>query len=411
MIETYVIHTTKKCNLGCIYCYEEDKESEYTLKEVVENIDNIFKDIKDNIVHIEFLGGEPLLEFEILRDSFFYMEKNYAENISSYTITTNGTILKEEILSFLKENSKISIAISMDGTQFANQLRFFKKDWKNSYFTVAENIKKIHDNGLEASVHIVTHPYNISYMFESIRHLHEELLINNIGIGTVESTIKINEEYCNEFKKQIMLVADYVINNPNLKIDLFCSLKPREDVRTYVRDIQTNKLVFESYGRIKNDIFLNSSKYHITKCSEKNDVAEKIYELRKFAFDYYGQKETENMSLLDEDQKKFIETSIRDCVGKVGFCEYVTNPLNNSLYKNLNIKSTQDFKSMLDKDGGVNAPSKNKIDFTSQLSSPTKNECEEQPQQSLSADDEFKEVIARALKEIILQLIEIKSKL
>jgi sulfatase maturation enzyme AslB (radical SAM superfamily) len=348
MLETYVIHITKRCNMACVYCYEQDKTSEYSIEELKKNSDDIFKDIKNNKVNIEFLGGEPLLRFDLLKDIYNYLEEKYKDNIDSYAITTNGTIINDEIIKFLKEDKNIYISISMDGTRYSNQLRVFK-NFTNSHDVVIQNIRILQNNRIQPYVHIVTHPYNIAFMFENIKYLYNEVNIQNIGIGTIESTMTIDETYCEEFKKQIKQVANFVIKSKNLYIDLFNYIKPFEDVRTYVKDKKTGKTLFESYGRIKNSIFEND-KFNIIKCTEKDEVAKSIYELRKFAYDFYrslveGEK---NMSILSNSPIEDIDgEEVNDCVGLIGNCSYVTNPIDGKLHKNILIKDKSDYEKLL----------------------------------------------------------------
>ncbi len=397
MKETYVIHITKKCNLDCLYCYEQDKESVYSFDEIKTYIDDIFKDIKNNIVHIEFLGGEPLSEFELLEKVYYYLENTYCENISDYTITTNGTFANDDIINFLIKNKNITIAISMDGTKYANQLRVFKNG-KNSYDSIAENIKKLQKNNILPAIHIVTHPYNIGFMFDSIKHIYNDLNISNIGIGTVESTMQIDEEYCNEFKKQIKLVSDFITkNNLPISIDLFKYIKPISDIRTYVEDKITKKVIFESYGRIENSIF-NSNKYEIRKCSEKNSINDMINNIRIYAYNYHNSKEN-NMSLLDNNKNNGL--TVCDCVGKVGDCAIVSNPIDNKLYKNLFIQDINSFNDLIsNEEGFIN---KNSIEL--------KLATDEIEEKISNKDISRDELVASALIEILSRLERIENKL
>jgi len=303
--ETYVIHTTKQCNMNCLYCYEQDKDSTYSVEETLEHMDNLFKDIGNNIVHIEYLGGEPMLRFDIIKAVYKHGRSKYNKNIENFTITTNGTIVHEELIDFLKEHKDVTFAISMDGTKNANQLRYFK-NWKNSYDKVVENIRILHDNNLYPSIHIVTHPYNVAFMFDSLTHLYHDLGVKHIGIGTIESTIVIDEEYVNEFKKQMEKISDYIYDNNliDFSIDLFNGIKPKEDVRTYVKELNTNKTVFESYGRIENEIFNDTSKYKIIKCGQATPVSEMIYDIRSSAYYYHRDNPKKNKKETEFDKTK-----------------------------------------------------------------------------------------------------------
>ena len=61
------LEINQKCNLSCIYCYlgEKDK-SEMPLETATKSIDLAFNNTKihrDKKIWIDFIGGEPLLDF------------------------------------------------------------------------------------------------------------------------------------------------------------------------------------------------------------------------------------------------------------------------------------------------------------------------------------------------------------
>lgn len=53
-----------------------------------------------------FFCGEPLLEFELIKQIVNYVESETPSNIKKeYLITTNGTLVNEEIQKFLAEKN------------------------------------------------------------------------------------------------------------------------------------------------------------------------------------------------------------------------------------------------------------------------------------------------------------------
>lgn len=292
-IERYVIHVTKKCNLDCLYCYEKDKISEYTWKEIKNLIDNIVKLSPSNTFGIEFLGGEPMLEWGLIRRSYEYLESMEGLDVIDYIITTNGTIVTDDIIDYLAINPKLNMAISLDGHMHSNQLRVFKEDGKNSYFTVMENIKRLLDNNIQFGIHMVTHPYNVGFLADSIIHLYNRG-IKKIDIGTIESTMKIDDAYCKRFIKELDYISKKIVDNSltGLSIGLFNWLKPYEDVRSYIKDPDTGKVIAESYGRNGNDI-THSGEYEVNRCSQKDEISEMIYHIRETVY-YNHQRRLKN---------------------------------------------------------------------------------------------------------------------
>ena len=298
MQERYVIHVTKKCNMSCIYCYEKDKTSKYTKDEVVNTAITIASKCKSDKFSIEFLGGEPMLAFDIVKAVYEALEKEYANRITDYVITTNGTILNNEILSYLKNNPKIYFAVSIDGTRWANQLRVLKNG-KNSFDIVQHNIKTFikHNGGNQIGAHIVTHPYNIGNLFNSVKYLYD-IGIRNIGIGTVESTIRIDNNYCNRFVKEMLEISKAYKNNEfnGLVIDLLHNPKPENDQRYYIKDHKTGKVIGESYGRAHNDITISNIYNSIAVTSDLENV---IISLRKCVY-------LNHISILEKEDKNDI---------------------------------------------------------------------------------------------------------
>ena len=254
--ETYVVHITKECNMDCKYCYEKDKTSIYKWEEIQYLLDNIIKYNKD--FNLEFLGGEPVLRHDYIIKTVEYLkDKNINTN---FMITTNGTLLPQDLIDYLKVNKNITWHASMDGNTVANFLRI-TKDGYNSHDLVIQNHKKLEQEiGIDRiGIHMITHPFNIAYFRDSIEHLYENG-IRSIGVGIVESTLEIGREFCLEYIKQHDQVSKEIIQNkyPHISISSFDYLKPRTDQRHYVRD-ETGKVILETYGRVKDDILTDEN--------------------------------------------------------------------------------------------------------------------------------------------------------
>jgi len=282
MIETYVIHVTKECNMKCVYCYEKDKVSTYTWEEIRSFLDDLILRSPDEF-QIEFLGGEPMLRWDLIRNTYEYMERISYKTVTSYGITTNGTILNEEIMDYLYKNKKFGFNVSLDGHKFANQLRVMK-DNKNSYDIAMGNLIKLLKRKINCSIHIVSHPYNVAMLYDSIVHFYDKG-IRSIGIGTVEKTIGIDERYNKRFIEELNRVSIAIITGrlKDLKIGLFENVKPPEDVRCYIRD-ENGKLIAESYGRSGEDITTDKN-YNVIRCEQKDKAVMYIEYIRRKVYD------------------------------------------------------------------------------------------------------------------------------
>ena len=115
---TLTLNVTQECNLRCRYCYVKKRDhsfmSETAAKKAVDFLFS-FKDLEG--FGISFYGGEPLLNFPVVKSTIEYTsreaEKRGLPEVK-YHITTNGTLLTDEIISFLTDYH-INVMVSIDG--------------------------------------------------------------------------------------------------------------------------------------------------------------------------------------------------------------------------------------------------------------------------------------------------------
>lgn len=119
----FALELTKGCNLRCSYCYYADRDDAYdpavrmTAEVAERSVDLLLRDGPDGEpVHLHFFGGEPLLNFERLRETVAYAEREAAASGKAITfeVTTNGTRLTGEVVEFLNAH-RIKVGVSFDG--------------------------------------------------------------------------------------------------------------------------------------------------------------------------------------------------------------------------------------------------------------------------------------------------------
>lgn len=286
-LETYVVHVTKECNCACLYCYEQDKTSIYSWAGVKELLDNFIKYHPTKQFNIEFLGGEPMLAWDLIRKTIEYTKFENPVNVNKYIIITNGTIIPDDFVEVMENTPNLCWAASLDGNYFMNQLRVFK-DGINTYDTVISNFKylksKLKNPEKRLGVHMVTHPYNIGHLHEGVDHLYN-IGFRNIGIGTIESTIEIGKEYCDRFIKEMDFISEKIRNNKykDIHIDILQNRKSREDVRYYIKD-KNGKVLGESYGRSGDDIVKNNNETQYNAIPTSSPLGNMISDIREIAY-------------------------------------------------------------------------------------------------------------------------------
>ncbi len=116
------LQITQQCNLRCSYCiysgdYEnrEHSNQKMDIEIAKKGVDFLLEHSKDSDrISVGFYGGEPLLEFDLMKSVIKYAElKSEGKNIH-FTFTTNATLLDNEKLEFL-EKYDVAVVISLDG--------------------------------------------------------------------------------------------------------------------------------------------------------------------------------------------------------------------------------------------------------------------------------------------------------
>ncbi len=146
------VFLTNRCNMDCSYCAArhiiQEKEAKTPtfdqLKQAVDIIssDKYIQDKFNGQVRIAFTGGEPLLEFELLKKAISYIRTN--EPDFKIVVVTNGGLLTKNKMDFFIRNN-VEISMSLDGHKRVNDLhRKFRDNKKKSVFeTVMSTIRLI----------------------------------------------------------------------------------------------------------------------------------------------------------------------------------------------------------------------------------------------------------------------------
>ena len=108
------LYLTEECNFDCTYCYQKKRKNSLRWGEVHSLLERGWPFFSDPL-KVNFYGGEPLIEFPLLRKTVSYLfEKRNPQRTVEFTLTTNGSLLDKDILSFLNEY-RFKLHISFDG--------------------------------------------------------------------------------------------------------------------------------------------------------------------------------------------------------------------------------------------------------------------------------------------------------
>lgn len=143
-IRAVALNVAEQCNLRCVYCYAGEGDygkNELMPVDVAKETLRYF--VKEGVSQftVVFFGGEPLLNFSLIKEVVEYAKAEFPKTKFHYRMTTNGLLLTSKILDFLSKNN-FSLTISYDGnmSQMENRLSVDKKRQTKDF--AAEKILK-----------------------------------------------------------------------------------------------------------------------------------------------------------------------------------------------------------------------------------------------------------------------------
>ncbi|UZE93294.1 MAG: His-Xaa-Ser system radical SAM maturase HxsB [Candidatus Nealsonbacteria bacterium] len=143
----HIVVVTLRCNFKCIYCQASRRpmeEKQYDMsKETARNVVNMMFESPSDIITIEFQGGEPLVNWPVVKFIVEYARKKNKKVKKKLLISlvTNLSLMTEEKYRFFIEK-KVSLCTSLDGPE---ELHNKNRPWTkgNSYQIVTSWIDKI----------------------------------------------------------------------------------------------------------------------------------------------------------------------------------------------------------------------------------------------------------------------------
>lgn len=149
VVKALCLHIAHDCNLACQYCFAE--EGEYHGKRELMSYE-VGKKALDFLVansgnrrnlEVDFFGGEPLMNFQVVKDLVAYgrsLEKEHNKNFR-FTLTTNGVLLDDDIMEFANKEMG-NVVLSIDGRkEVHDRMRPFRKG-AGSYDLIVPKFQK-----------------------------------------------------------------------------------------------------------------------------------------------------------------------------------------------------------------------------------------------------------------------------
>lgn len=241
-----ILCITEDCNFRCKFCaysdsyeYTRNHSNKYmdfsTAKKAIDHFLSLAKEgIKYNPIReptIGFYGGEPLLNFDLIKKCVEYARELYEHEIN-FTLTTNASVLDSGKSKWLIENG-FSVLISLNGPEDEHDRLRVYKDGKGTFNDVMKNVSIM--NGYNEAfkdmknVSIMKDGYNIVFslpvfdtksdLFELENFFNRKDVPSVSKIGEVESSLGSNyyEQFTDkdhhEFSEQLKRAREYYFDN------------------------------------------------------------------------------------------------------------------------------------------------------------------------------------------------------
>ena len=122
VVKALCLHVAHTCNLNCSYCFAS--QGKYHGERAVMSFE-VGKRALDFLVEnsgsrknleVDFFGGEPLMNFQVVKDLVAYarsIEKEKGKNFR-FTLTTNGVQIDQDVIDFVNRECS-NVVLSLDG--------------------------------------------------------------------------------------------------------------------------------------------------------------------------------------------------------------------------------------------------------------------------------------------------------
>ncbi len=205
VVKALCLHIAHDCNLACKYCFAEEGEykghrelmsyevGKQALDFMIANSGN-----RKNL-EVDFFGGEPLMNFQVVKDLVKYGREQEILNNKKFrfTLTTNGVLLDDEIMEFANKEMS-NVVLSIDGRKEINDRMRPSRNGKGSYELILPKFQKLAESRNQTGYYVRgTFTHNNLDFSEDVKHL-ADLGFKQISVEPVvalpEDSYAITEE-------------------------------------------------------------------------------------------------------------------------------------------------------------------------------------------------------------------------
>jgi uncharacterized protein len=171
---------SQSCNMSCIYClngkrtYQGDSALRMEREIAFKSVERCLEDIAPKgRLEVVFFGGEPLLNWPLVKDTVIYCEnslkKKNAEKEIRYHVTSNLSLLPPDLIEWAKR-FEITFLCNIDGPADIHDICRPFKDGRPSHERTVAHVRQLLDAGLRVDLRATITALNQHRLLEISRH-------------------------------------------------------------------------------------------------------------------------------------------------------------------------------------------------------------------------------------------------
>lgn len=166
----HIFVVTNVCNLNCIYCQAQSKNSKShstMSEEIGRRAVDIALQSPSNDLTFEFQGGEPLFNINTIKAIIEYAETVKGSKNIYYSLVSNLNKMTDDTLDFLISH-RVSISTSIDGPEFLHDINRHTSANSGSYKSTISGVKRIRQRGASCGAIQTTTRYSLRFAREIV---------------------------------------------------------------------------------------------------------------------------------------------------------------------------------------------------------------------------------------------------
>lgn len=209
------ITITERCNLRCIYCYEQNRNNNIMSISLAKQLitKSFEEEVNADFLEFDLHGGEIALAFDFIKEICSWTWSKAWNKPYIFHATTNGTLIHGEIQKWFKKNAqRFNLGLSLDGNKIMHDINRSK-----SYDSI--DLGYFHDTYPGQPIKMTISPLSLPYLFNGIIDIYEKgfNISANLAYGPDWDKQELKKIYYEELSKLVI----WYLKHPQIPV---CSL-------------------------------------------------------------------------------------------------------------------------------------------------------------------------------------------